>query len=919
MPSVERREMVEPTEARGSLVGMMDAMRSAARVAEGDVDDPLLAVRFAIPGPPRAYVERRRLTARLDRGAELPLTLVSAPAGSGKTALVASWAAKRQAPGGTAWVTFEERATPATAFWPHVHESLRQLGVALPIARYDTPRAHSRMLTRLAGALAGQTHPVTLVLDGYELATTEDSNGIDFLLRHSGERLRVVLLTRVDPVLPLHRYRLAEMMTEVRMADLAFTEEETSRLVGQSGINLSATSITALTRRTRGWAAGLRFASMFLERSDNPDEAVDQLAGDTGNIAEYLMSEVLQTQPAPVRALLLRTSIVDVLQPGLIEELAGRSAGRTLASLARGNMLVEALSDRPGWYRYHPLLRDLLRAELVHRSPRGQVRLHKKAAQWYARQGFLRSAVGLTAAVGAWSDASAYVIDDLAIGKVLLGNDPSGLDDDLRKMPRDIEDPAASVVRAALALADHKTDRCAEELGRVGETAAPESAHSRAVELSADIVQTVRSGLLDDPETVAHADLAQEELSRLERDKVVAHPELTALVHASKGMALLRDGKIDEARESLASAARLRAPGCDALTVSCLGYLALIESHQGQLRRAQDWASQSASVAQQTGLPSVGWPPAAEIALALVSAERYDLRASREHLRAALRSYDVSEDPVIQASSAIVQARLLRARGEVAQAIDLLETIGTRSRGKAGWAFELLQLEMAMLKVVRGEPEVAVRMIDQPSDRDEAGRSLVLGHAQVELEDWVGVERSVSAILDNDNQEIPLQTLVGGRLLEVAYELHRRQPGRARIALNRSLRLAGPEDLRRPFREAPPAVRRFLETDAAPSDRKALLGSVVDPGRKDLTQRSIPAGSSTNEVRDEGYLAPLTVKELEVLGHLSELLTTEEIATTMFISVNTVRSHVRNILRKLAVSRRNEAVRRARDLSLIPD
>ncbi|MFC5266068.1 LuxR C-terminal-related transcriptional regulator [Kribbella qitaiheensis] len=887
--------------------------------AEGGRDDPLRAVRYAIPGPPRAYVERRRLTARLDRGAELPLTLVSAPAGSGKTALVASWATKRQAPGGTAWITFEERDASAKSFWSHVHESLRRLGVVLPVARYDTPRAHSRMLTRLADALAGQTHPLTLVLDGYELATTEESSDIDFLLRHSGQRLRVVLLTRVDPVLPLHRYRLAEMMTEVRMADLAFTEEETSRLVRQSGINLSATSISAVARRTRGWAAGLRFASMFLESSGNPDQAVDQLVGDTGNIAEYLMAEILQTQPAPVRALLLRTSIVDVLQPGLIDELGGRSAARTLASLARGNMLVEALTDHPGWYRYHPFLRDLLRAELVHRSPTGLVRLHKQAAQWYARHGFLRCAVGMAAAVEAWSDASAYVIDDLAIGKVLLGNDPDGLNDDLRKMPRDIRDPAASVVRAALALADHKTDRCAEALGSIGETAAPESAHSRAVKLSAAIVRTVRSGLLNDPETVTHADLAQHELSRLEHERVIAHPELTALVQASNGKALLRGGEIGAARAALASAARVQAPGCEALTVSCLGYLALIESHQGQLRRAHDWASQSASVAQQTGLPSVGWPSAAEIALAQVSTERYDLRASREHLRAALRSYDVSDDPVVQASSAIVQARLLRARGEVDQAIALLETIDTRSEGNADWPCGLLLLELAMLKVVQGEPEVAVRMIDQPNGWDEATRSLVLGHAQVELEDWVGVEKSVSAILDHGGQEeTSLQSLVGGRLLEVAYELHRHQPGRARVALNRALRLAEPEDLRRPFREAPAAVRRFLETDTTPSDRNALIGSEVESGPKALTRRSVPAGRSTDEVRYESHIEPLTAKELEVLGHLSELLTTEEIATVMFISVNTVRSHVRSILRKLAVSRRNDAVRRARDLSLVP-
>ncbi len=892
--------------------GHIGTEQSAA--VDGDTPvDPVLAVRFAVPRPPSRYVDRPRLIKRLDQGAELPLTLVSAPAGSGKTALVAAWAAQREAAGhSTAWLTFEEQDVPAVVFWPHVLETLRRQGVVLPGTRDDTANAHSQMLTELATALARRTQPVTLVLDGYEIATPEESSDIDFLLRHSDQRLRVVILTRVDPVLPLHRYRLAEIVAEVRMADLAFTEEETTRLVRLSDIRMSDDSIAALTRRTRGWVVGLRFAGMYLERSDNPDEAVAQLAGDSGNIAEYLTAEVLRTQSAEVRSLLLRTSVVDVLQPGLIEALGGRSAGRTLASLAAGNVLVEPLPDHPGWYRYHPFLRDLLRAELAHESPTRRRRLHKKAADWFARQGFLDSAVGVASEVGAWREASAYVVDGLAIGEVLLGDGSSELGHDLRRMPPEIRDPAAGVVRAALALADRDTDRCGDELERACGSFIPASAHDRAVELAADIVQTARSSLTDDPRTVMLADLAAQELSTQDREKLAAHPELGMLVQAIKARALLYDGETGRARTALMAAAGTEAPGYESLTAACLGYLALIDACQGSLRDAHELASQSVALAQRADVLPEGLPAAAEIALARVSIERQDLRAAREHVKAATRSYDGRDEPFLQAEAAIVEACLLRARGEVDEAIALLLATADHPGVNARWPAHPLHIEAATLKLAQGDPDEAARMIEQLDGSDDAVRSLVLGHADLQRQNWSGVAESVAIILAQGNRP-PLQTTVGARLLEVAHELHSGRPGRARSALSHALRLAEPEDLRRPFREAPTVVRQLLEADTVLADQNAWLEPVIGPRRKILAARS-----SLDESHLEPYIEPLTAKETEVLGHLSELHTTEEIALEMFVSVNTVRTHIRNILRKLAVSRRNEAVRRARALSLIP-
>jgi LuxR family maltose regulon positive regulatory protein len=355
---------------------------------------PLLAARCAVPRLPRRYVDRPRLLARLDRGASLPLTLVSAPAGSGKTALVAAWVRSRPdssaPPRSIGWITFEAGDDRPRIFWPLVMACLRGHGVALPVDLLDGDgRAHRTALSAVGAALAAEERPVTLVLDGYEIADAELADGLGFLLSHSGGRLRLVILSRADPILPLHRFRLSEEMAELRMADLAFTEAEASELLAGAGVALQAETMRGLVDRTRGWAAGLRFTSMLLADSDEPDIAAARVTGDTGNIGEYLMAEILQSQPADVRDVLLRTSVVEWLQPGLTEHLGGRTAGRTLAALAHANVLVEEIAAGPGWYRYHPFLRELLCAELAYSSSSLLASQQERAVTWYAEHGLV--------------------------------------------------------------------------------------------------------------------------------------------------------------------------------------------------------------------------------------------------------------------------------------------------------------------------------------------------------------------------------------------------------------------------------------------------------------------------------------------------------------------------------------------------
>ena len=252
----------------------------------------------------------------------------------------------------TAWVTFE---APDEPFWPAVVGGLERLDVTAPPVPGHAAIDRQTMLS-LATALARLPERVTLVVDGYELVDREMAADVDFLLRHSGHRLRLIFVTRCDPVLPLYRYRLEERVAELRIAELAFTDDEASELLVRSGVTLAPSSVRAFNTRTGGWAVGLRFAARILATCEDPDQGVEEVTGDRGNIAEYLLGEVLNAQEPEVRELLLSTSVADTLQPGLTEELGGRSAGRTLALLTKANAFVEPVPEHARVLPLPPLL-----------------------------------------------------------------------------------------------------------------------------------------------------------------------------------------------------------------------------------------------------------------------------------------------------------------------------------------------------------------------------------------------------------------------------------------------------------------------------------------------------------------------------------------------------------------------------------
>jgi LuxR family maltose regulon positive regulatory protein len=875
-------------------------------------DDVLAAVRFGIPELVSAHVSRPRLLEALRGADSVPLVLVSGPAGTGKTSLVAEWVRRRADDGSRiGWVTFED-GDPT--FWEYLQECLPRLGLDLPPEAGGTTTAGLlgiQRLAALAAAVADAPQHLTLVLDGYELDSLELAHEVDFLLRHTLGRLCLVFVGRVDPVLPLYRYRLSESLLEVRAADLAFSDQEAAELLSSLGVTLGDESVHDLNQRIKGWAAGLRFAARALAGRRHPERSVATVATHSGDITEYLLGEVLEAQPPEIRAFLLDTCVPELLCPGLVAELAGPRAERTLDELARSNAFIEPVPDLPDHYRYYPFFRDLLLAQLAFENAGRMAELHRRTASWLERRGLPERAIGHLAEISAWDEVAARLVGGLLVGRLLLEGPEGPLGSVAERMPATLDDAAAHTVRAAVRLMDADQLGCAAELAAARRTAAE---GDEAQRVSVAVLEALHSGRTESARTAATAATQAERAlsSGSTRPRTDRESELYALTLLSKGVTMLRLGDLRQARKALTSAVGLDASRRFVrFRAECLGHLALVDLLEGSLSRADRTARESVSVAAEAGLAAAEQAPAAQVALAGAALERYELKAARDHVAAALDCLASGSDPVSSALVEAVMAGLERAGGHLNRALSRLHAAAARLDARDPWLAGHLRLEAARLGVASGRAEQALgdlRAAGEPNDPQVAA---VVAAAHAEQ----GQPAAADEALARARRGQPaLATQVTGLLVEMLQESRRHAPGRARTALDRSLRLAAPEELRRPFREAGPGVQRLLAAEPQMLREHAWLSHSA-PTSGNGSPRHEGASTPTPQ-NSAAVVETLTAKELEVLGHLEELLTTEEIAEKMFVSVNTVRTHVRSILRKLGVGRRNAAVRKARELGL---
>ncbi len=365
----------------------------------------VLATKLVAPRPPPAMVSRPRLCQLLSRSALRPLTLVSAPAGWGKTSLLSEWIDSGAYPGrivvagagGGGW-------RPSTVLGRRDRRAPRSLGRTSRVWLVRSGATIDAFLTSLMNALDASPDPLVLVLDDLQdAASPELVADLDRLVEHAPPSLRLVVSTRVDPQLRLERLRLAGRVAEVRAADLALTRDEARSLCDGAGVELNDRELDLLLERTGGWPTGVRLAAVSLQGRQDPGAFVESFAGDDRGVSGYLVSEVLSRQPPETLDFLLRTCQVDRVSGALADELTGGSAGRaTLEELAARHGLVTPLDTRGDWYQYPPLLREVLRLESTRRVPDALPHLHRRAARWFAERGEALDAIRHAVAGEAW-------------------------------------------------------------------------------------------------------------------------------------------------------------------------------------------------------------------------------------------------------------------------------------------------------------------------------------------------------------------------------------------------------------------------------------------------------------------------------------------------------------------------------------
>ncbi|MFF3765506.1 LuxR C-terminal-related transcriptional regulator [Streptomyces sp. NPDC001922] len=891
------------------------AARRGSRTPTGD---PLLGARFAVPPPPRTHVVRRRLLTRLAEGAAGPVTLVSGPAGTGKTVLVASWATEEPPPGPVVWLTTEPDNNAPGVFWAYTLEAFRHHGVALGDGAgvpTHTDHVDRSLLTRLACALSRLPEPVVLVLDDFdEVRSREVAAGLEFVVRHAGPQLRLVLVSRLDPLLPLHRHRAAGQLTEIDGADLAFTPRETALLLRRHGLDPSPDSVRTLSARTAGWATGLRFSALALQRGDAP---YGSPAGHDA-VADYLTAEVLAPQPAPVRDLLVRSSVLERVHPGLADELTGRDdAAGTLAALARAHAFVEAETGT-GWYRCHPQFAEVLRARLRLADGALEPELHRRAARWLAAAGDLDAALPHAAAARDFAFAAGFLVDNLAVGRLLMGPGSEELTG-LRSAVAPEPDAGAAVHLVAAACALARDDAgCPAHLERARRALADDDPAAPAPRLCLALLGLLAGSGTADGDGCAAADRAAAEvrdlLAHLPGRCAPEHPELPALARYGAAAARLRAGRLDEAEHAFRE---LRESCTDPVTRplhdAALGAVALIESLRGALTAAEAHAQQALAAGRCTG-PALLRPwGTGHLALAGVASERHELPAVKHHLQLAAEEFGAPLDPVVRTECAVLRSRLDLATGDVRGALGGIEAVAgglspedtDEAPAAPAWLEERAAVALSAAHLAAGDPERAVAVLE-PGAPGPPARLVALARARLAAGDTSGLRELLAALSDAPGAGTADRVRL--RLLQARMAAVDEEPRTARRLLGQALRLARPELLRRPFTDSGPWVGQLLRDGSGPAEEYDWL-AVGAAG----TGAPPEAGSGPEPV----IVASLTDREREVLALAAGMLSTEEIAAELCLSVNTVKTHLKSIYRKLSASRRSEAVRRARSLGLL--
>jgi LuxR family maltose regulon positive regulatory protein len=852
-------------------------------------------------------VERLRLVELLQRGALGPFTLVSAPAGMGKSVLLHQWMAANRSSLPVAWLPLRREHRDRRRFWTEVVAALGAADAELAGLAPPPREALEPFLGSLLDALGALARPLALVLDDLHLVSgPEILADLDWMLEAEPRGLRLVAATRSDPPLRLQRLRAAGKLGEVRAADLAFSLAETRELLAP--LRLEDGDLASLWRRSEGWVTGLRLAQLSLERRSDHHEFIESFAGSDAAVSDYLTAEVLAAERPRTLSFLLRTSVADSLCGALAEALTQDSgADRWLRELAGGNAFVSTLDTPAGWYRYHRLFADVLRGELHRRMPDLEPLLHRRAGRWHADHGNPVDAVRHFIVAADWGPAG-QVLGEEWLVQVLRGNGAVLLEL-AAALPREVvhSDAELALALAGLLLEQGELDAADELLERAYELALdlPEERRRRFA-VTSTATALYRARLHGDlPEAV---DAAREVLDG-SWDREVA-TDVRALTLANLGIAEFWAGGISDAGAHLQQAAGLALEcGNDFVLFLAEAYAAAVDARQGRLEAAAARARTAIQLAERRG-----WTRQAHAAIAYTTLGSVELwrKAPAEAERCAGRATKALEragEPLLGAAVAQFRARALLAQGQSLAALELVQGAA------AGPPLpEFLRASGALLEaelwLLLGEPTRARSVLMELTEA--ACPDALLGLARIELAsgDPAAALRAVIRFVSVAREPIlPWSRVDAWVLAAIARDALHDQDGALR-ALERALGLAEPRGFGDVIERYGPPVRSLLRRRISRGTaHRALAGSMLSS----LDAVSAPSGPSA----PAALLEPLSERELTVLRFLPTMMSNAQIAGEMFVSVNTVKTHLKHVYRKLDVTDRRDCVARARQLRLL--
>ena len=876
------------------------------------------------PAAPR-LIDRGDLLAALDRAAASQVTVISAPAGSGKTSLLRAWAGRPGQPRRLALVQVQRDQHDAQQFWLALLGAVRHAtgadsGAEPPAATpdFNAPAMAGRVLAELADARGG----ITLVIDDlHELTSPEALAQLTRLLTSLPQQVHAILTTRHDVRLGLHQLRLAGELAEIRAADLRFSEPETRELLDASGIALSEAGVALLHQRTEGWAAGLRLAALSLVGHPDPERFVAEFSGSDRTVAEYLIAEMLNRQRPDVQDLLQRTCLLDRVNGELADLLTGHPGSeQILLDLEDANAFVVSLDPERTWFRYHHLFADLLRLELRRTLPAEVPALHRRAAGWFIQHGQVAEAIRHTQAAGDWPGAARLLADHSF--SLTLDGQTQTMQALVRAFPPGADHPDLALVRAGGDLVQGRLDEAAAHLA-VAETHAEATPPGRRRRLQVAIASLKLSlarrrgdlaGVIEQVKFLASPVTGQSD------EDIALGSDLRAVALMNLGTAEAWSlGLPDSVRHLREGAGLAREIGRPYLEVGCLAQLAFAYVfHGADMPEIHAFATTQRRCREAIALAERhGWGAEPVIAPALMTLAGTmvllgEFDEGEWWLRRTEQALQTDNGPDIRLLLHQTAGMLHAGRGRRHEALEefgAAEHLASQLEGSQALASQVtgwLLATQARLGMT-GEARAGLAALD---DQRASSGEIRNARAVICLADGdpAGALAAVADVLDGTAPVLGYVTVVEAHLLA---GLAHRQLGDQRAAnqaAERALALAESDRLVLPF--AMTSSAGLLE--ALPRHQTAhaaLLADILD-----VLHGSSPAAQQQSSLPPAEELSPT---ELRVLRYLPTNLSRPEIAGELSVSPNTVSAHIRSIYAKLQVRDRSSAVRRARELRLL--